>query len=290
MNLFIEVMLSKVKETLSKQVINQGDYLDDKDILICGTCGEPRQEFITKNFSEVDVVTFKTTRMCRCDREKEEELKRQKLLEDRQNMINVLKEASLMDARFHNATFENYTVTDYNARNHKLCLRYASRFDEMLKKSQGLLLWGGVGTGKSFSAACIANYLLDRQISVAMTSFVKILELIQKDRNEEPRLIEKLSSAKLLILDDFGAERNTDYALEKVYNVIDSRYRSKLPMIITTNLSLPDMKRETDIRYTRLYDRIFEVCYPMQFTGKSFRIIEAADRFNEMAEFLEGND
>ena len=97
-----------------------------------------------------------------------------------------------------------------------------------------------------------------------------------------------MNSAKLLIIDDLGAERSTDFALEKVYNIIDSRYRAGLPMILTTNLTLKEMKEATDIRYSRIYDRIFEVCYPMEFTGPSWRKVEASRRFEEMRQFLEG--
>lgn len=97
-----------------------------------------------------------------------------------------------------------------------------------------------------------------------------------------------MNSASLVILDDLGAERNTDYALEIVYNVIDSRYRSRKPMIITTNLTLSEMQNPPDIRYSRIYDRIFEVCYPVEFTGKSLRMKEAASRFDDMKSLLEG--
>lgn len=157
----------------------------------------------------------------------------------------------------------------------------------MLEKNQGLLFWGDVGTGKSFAAACIANYLLERKIPVIMTSFVKLLEVIQASREEEPAILNRLGYAKLVIFDDLGAERGTDYALEKVYNIIDSRYRKSLPMILTTNLTIEEMKRDMDIRYSRIYDRIFEICYPMQFTGPSWRKTEASRRFDEMKKLLE---
>ena len=95
-----------------------------------------------------------------------------------------------------------------------------------------------------------------------------------------------MNRAKLVIFDDLGAERNTDYALEKIYNIIDSRYRKNLPMILTTNLTIDEMQQETDMRYKRIYDRIFEVCYPMQFTGPSWRQKEAFNRFNDMEKLL----
>ena len=97
-----------------------------------------------------------------------------------------------------------------------------------------------------------------------------------------------LMEAKLLILDDMGSERSTDFALEKIYNVIDSRSRTSRPMIITTNVSLDEMLSEPDIRFKRIYDRIFETCYPVEMPGDSFRRITAAERFDAMQKFMEG--
>ena len=101
----------------------------------------------------------------------------------------------------------------------------------------GLLLWGDVGTGKSFFAGCVANALLDKGVPVLMTNFAKILNsltgIYPQDRNE---FINSLNQYSLLIIDDLGVERNSEFALEQVFHVIDSRYRSMKPMIITTCL------------------------------------------------------
>ncbi len=293
-NPFYGIMKSLAARWLEQQVVNEGDTYDDNGILICGKCCEPRQELIERpdpvEGEPGRTIVIKTVRMCKCDREKQDEEKRQKKMGEDMERIKMLKKMSLIDSKFSNATFERFQETKSNSKNLKLCKRYASAFDEMLKKSQGLLFWGGVGTGKSFAAACIANFLLKQKIPVIMTSFVKMLELIQKDRDEESNIINRLVNAKLVIFDDLGAERSTSYALEKLYNIIDSRYRSGLPMILTTNFTLQEMQDETDIQYARIYDRIFEVCYPMQFTGESFRKKAAFDKFDEMRKFLEGDD
>ena len=276
---------------IKNQVRNPGDYEDEEGLLVCGVCGEQRQKFIDFAVPTEDdpnhTKKLKVATMCRCEREVEERRKREKQNEEDMERIRKLKKASLMDEKLSGATFRNFKPTKYNARNLKLCQRYAEKFDLMLEKNQGLLFWGDVGTGKSFAAACIANYLLERKIPVIMTSFVKLLEVIQASREEEPAILNRLGYAKLVIFDDLGAERGTDYALEKVYNIIDSRYRKSLPMILTTNLTIEEMKRDMDIRYSRIYDRIFEICYPMQFTGPSWRKTEASRRFDEMKKLLE---
>ena len=75
-----------------------------------------------------------------------------------------------------------------------------------------------------------------------MTNFSRILNTLTgmhfEDRNQ---FINSLNRYSLLIIDDLGIERNSDFALEQVFNVIDSRYRSKKPLIITTNLTLSEL-------------------------------------------------
>jgi len=75
----------------------------------------------------------------------------------------------------------------------------------------------------------------------------------------------------LLIIDDLGAERNTDYAMEQMFSIVDSRYRSGKPLIVTTNLKLDELKHPPDLAHDRIYDRILERCAPILFAGKNFR-------------------
>lgn len=273
-----------------------GDYYDSEGFLVCGKCHTRRQ--VEVNMPDLKAVPFdpkKKVRVkmpvscrCRAERRYQEE---QMLQQDKDmRAMEALKRQSLMDERLRDVSFDSFRKTNDNAYNLKLCLRYANHFDEMLAKNQGLLFYGGVGTGKTFAAACIANHLLNQRIPVIMTSFVKLLESMQGFSEDDSALIARLNRAKLLIIDDLGAERSTDYALEKVYDIVDSRYRAELPIILTTNLSMTELKESTDIRYTRIYDRIFEMCYPMQFKGQSWRKVEAARRFDAMKNFLEGND
>lgn len=279
---------------LKNQVRNPEDYVGPDGLLVCGKCGEPKQKIIDfpDPTSEDPGRTgkLKTVAECRCEREEREKREREEQAEKDMKKVRELKTASLMDDKFREATFSTFQATKHNERNFKLCTRYAEKFELMPNKNQGLLFWGDVGTGKSFAAACIANYLLERKIPVVMTSFVKLLELIQSNGDEGTKILNKLEYVRLVIFDDLGAERSTDYALEKVYNIIDTRYRKKLPMILTTNLTIEEMKDEIDMRYKRIYDRVFETCHPIQFTGPSWRKREASRRFYEMQKFLEGED
>ena len=289
------IMKNIIKRAEIANKPEDGDYYDDEGFLVCGKCHTRRQVEILmpdlekKPFDPEAKVKTKVPVSCRCRAEQQRRQEIREQQEKEMQAIESLRKHSLMDERLRCATFDQFKKTEDNAWNLKLCLRYAEHFDEMLEKNQGLLFWGGVGTGKTFAAACIANYLLDRRVPVVMTSFVKLLDTMKSFQSEDQAMIAKLNRAKLLIIDDLGAERSTDTALEKVYNIVDSRYRAKLPSILTTNLSLDEMKGALDIRYARIYDRIFEMCYPMQFKGRSWRKVEAASRFDEMKKLLEGD-
>ena len=256
----------------------------------CPKCGEPLRSIV--ELPDAIVQAFGREKFmavhapCLCEREAEEKRKkRERDLEDTRR-IDRLREASLMDKLYQDMTFKNAVTTKQNEKNLQLCKRYAERFDEMVEKDQGLLLWGEVGTGKSHAAACIANHLLDRGVPVLMTSFIKLVNTMESRGQEQT--ISLLERAKLVIFDDLGAERSTDYVIEKVYNIVDSRVRSKLPMILTTNLTLEQMQGERDVRLQRIYDRVFDTCYPLQFVGNSWRKKAASRRFAEMKVLLEG--
>lgn len=286
-NPYFQIIKQVVENGLKNQVIHDGDYYNDDGFLICGKCGQKRQDLWDFDDGSGPVV-FKAAVQCECEKEEERRKKQEEKDEKEKKHIEFLKKYSMMDARFLEASFDDFDVDESNERNYRLCKRYASVFDKMLEEGQGLLLWGSVGTGKSYAAACIANELIKKKKKVVMTSFTKILEILGTEKEES--LIEKLENAKLVIFDDLGAERNTSYALEKVYNIIDGRYRSRLPMILTTNLTLQEMLDEEDVTYSRIYDRIFEVCYPTQFTGSSRRKEAASRKFSDIAELLKKSE
>ena len=285
------LMAGVIQKAFENQPKDDSDYINPDDgLLYCGRCRTRKQYLLQMPTKEGEEKVFhKVPVVCDCRKKEMEEEERRRKEREEMEIVQKLRSKSLMDDKFRDQTFDTFRTTKDNERALKLCRRYADGFDQMLEKNQGLLFWGDVGTGKTFSAACIANALLERRIPVVMTSFVKLLESVQGFKEDEEKLMSQLNRAKLLIIDDLGAERGTDFALEKVYNIIDSRYRARLPMILTTNLDLEDMKRVTDIRYSRIYDRIFEVCYPVKFTGPSFRKVEANRRFKEMKDFLEGD-
>lgn len=255
--------------------ITDKDYKDENGLWICGVCGKPKQ-------IRLEAINRIVTCACDCDFEEQrrfqERMKRNEALE----IVKRIWEISPMDKKLRKACFDTYQVNKHNEKILKSCKRYVEEFDQNVEDNKGLLFYGDVGTGKTWSAACIANALMAKGEPVVMTSFIKLIGQIQMGVESEAEILRRLNWAKLVIFDDLGAERSTDYAVERVYNIVDSRNRADLPIIVTTNLTLNEMKAETDMRFKRIYDRLFEVCIPVKFTGNSWRRKEAGLRFAAM--------
>lgn len=95
----------------------------------------------------------------------------------------------MLDDKFKDISFDSLEETKFNAKNLRTCRRYAERFEEMVKENQGLLLWGNVGTGKSWAAAAIANYLLGKVVPVVMVSFVEIIKDIESKKKTQDQMV-----------------------------------------------------------------------------------------------------
>lgn len=280
-NGYTEIIAGLAKVGLASQVSSSHTGADG--FLVCDVCGKKKQSMI--RVGDRDILVAVT---CKCDDAARESRKAREEQDRMHDLARRMRRMSLMDAKYANATFSQFRETEYNAWNLKLCRSYANRFDEMMAKNQGMIMFGPCGTGKSFAAACIANELLNKHVPVVMTSFIKLLSSFQQFGEEPDELVNLLNDAHLVIFDDLGAERKTDFALERIYDVIDNRYRSNKPMIVTTNLTLEEMTIEEDIRLKRIYDRLFESCCPMQFEGPSWRAAKMGANWEKMQKFLEG--
>ena len=253
----------------------EDEYRNEADGLIyCAKCHTPRQHRIQLN----DRVLLPTVR-CRCQQEAYEKEEAERKQQEFLMQMSRLKTNGLQDKSLRDYTFAN--DKGYNPEIQK-AHDYVAHWEEMKAKSLGLLLWGDVGTGKSFFAGCIANALLEKGIPVLMTNFSRILNTLtgmySDDRNQ---FIDSLNKYSLLIIDDLGIERGTEFSLEQVFNVIDSRYRSKKPMIVTTNLTLDELKHPVDLAHARIYDRILERCVPLKINNQNIRELNAAANMQE---------
>ena len=166
--------------------------------------------------------------------------------------------------------------------------QYVEHWPEMRRENMGLLFWGPAGTGKTFAAACIANALVDLEVGVRMITLGEaLLNLFGMSGEERIQYLEVLTTCGLLILDDFGVERRTPYAREQVYEIINRRYLSGRPMVVTTNLTLEELKH-ADRDDSRIHDRVLERCVPVCFDGDSLRREKTAERIKRMQTLLTG--
>lgn len=77
-----------------------------------------------------------------------------------------------------------------------------------------------------------------------------------------------------------------EYALEQVFNVIDARLRSNLPLIVTTNLTLDELKHPADLAHERIYSRVLERCIPLKIDNQNIRQMKAQENFTRTKQLL----
>lgn len=256
-----------------------GDYTGANGLLYCGKCKTPKQVRI-----EINGVNMTPFCMCKCEVEKYEKEKAEDKARALREQIERNRRAGFPEVQMQQWTFEKDDRA--NAKISDICQRYVENFPKMKAKGKGLMFLGGFGTGKTFLAACIANALLDEGFSVLMTSFPRLINTIHGMREGKQEYIDSLNKYSLLIIDDLGVERQSEYVAEIVQNIIDSRYRAGLPVVITTNLSPKDFSETQDIAKSRLYSRISEMCLPLIVNGVDRRKANAADSDRELAELL----
>ena len=257
----------------------EGDFMGPEGLLHCGKCQEGK-EYRLPNGHYVPCL-------CRCGRIARAEEERRRREAEQMRRVRELAGFSLADERMKSARFELSEQGQDGARAFGIARRYVEHWDAIAGGStelNGLLLYGPNGTGKSWLAGCIANALMDRGVPVLITSMTR-LAVFGDDTQE---LIHRMSRARLLVLDDLGAERNTQTRTEQVFSVVDARYNSKLPMIVTTNYDMKAMKSDNEARYARIWERVRAMCYPVMMNSESWRKTKTLQALKAMKAMLEG--
>lgn len=208
----------------------------------------------------------------------EMEAKRQK--ECRENRIRKYRDISVIDKKFLSSTFDKATNEKYI----QIAKKYSEKF--ILNPTRlGIIFYGGAGVGKTFTSGCIANYLMEKGKTVLIINLGLYLAKIKSEWDKinpeevELNFLKSVENVDLLIIDDFGSEKPTEFTIEKLFNLIDKRYRAEKPLIITTNLPINfDDKEKCGISkyykldiFGRIRDRLKEMCFPVLVSGESKR-------------------
>lgn len=244
-----------------------GDYVNDDGLICCGTCGEPKQsqhenpEFMRERKG---LYTY-LPRLCRCEREESE--RQEKAANDAKEAEAVRRNRAACfefesDAAM---TFDNDDMG--NPKMTRACRRFVDGFETALQTGAGLMLFGAVGSGKSYHAAEIANGVIDRGYRALYTSLARLMARMGYD-SEKAATLDYLKGFDLVVLDDLGTERSTETATEKSYLIIDTLARlaksGKTVTIFTTNLDPKAMERETDSALQKLYSRAIGMSQPVE--------------------------
>lgn len=272
---FINNLIEKSKESIKEE---QGDYIVD-GLLYCGKCH-------TKKQTRIELFGQIKTPMCLCKCEVEKREAERKEIERQQRLMRI---EDMRKVGFSEKEMRDWTFANDDKQNPKISAiakNYVDNFETMKERKKGLLLYGPVGTGKSYHAAEIVNALIDKGYPCLMTNFSRLVNTIQGMYDGKQQYIDGLNKFDLLVIDDLAAERDTEFMNEIVFNIIDNRYRSGLPMIITTNLTAEELKNPADMRKQRTYSRLLEMTIPVEVNGVDRRRKILKNDYSDLSDIL----
>lgn len=268
---YIDLLAAKI---FAAHPPEEGDYVGEDGLIRCGRCHTPRQCRI-----QGSEVLYPCVCACRLEK-REREANERRAAQYRHECFSSPEQ--------HLATFEN--DKGYDPRLTRIMKNYVAHFEDLRHDGTGILLYGQFGTGKSFHAYQVANALIDRLYRVKVTQFEELFRAEPIDKAGKNGFFKSLSSYALVVLDDLGAEKKSSAMQAFVFTVIDTLYRAKTPFIITTNLSLSEMRAPQDKENFRIYERIFERCpspIAVERPGGSIRAMLSAEQRGTYQSLLE---
>lgn len=249
-----------------RQTLREGDYRAENGTIICGICGTARE-------CRIDWPGIGETWapcMCECekvktykDKENEKKTQKRRIAETRR------------ERAFPSGSNLKYCTLDTDDRKNlpitEAIRKYIDNMGENLQEGKNLVLAGGVGTGKTFMSAAILNAAFDAGFTGLFTTISEQINALTGafDKNT---ILHELASYDFVVFDDWGVERETSFALEQIYNIINSRYLAKKPSIFTTNMGLLAFSDE-NIEKQRIFSRVFENATTIPFTGEDRRYV-----------------
>lgn len=175
------------------------------------------------------------------------------------------------DDCFNDLAYRNMTFDRDDRPEHilsKAARAYAENFQPALEQ-HGIMFTGNVGTGKTFYACCIANAVIDRGCTAWVTTLQPLVRALCSYESAE-KILARIRKVDLLVLDDLGSTALNEFTTDKLFEIVDERYRSGKPLIVTTNLN-PDDAWKSNIGMRRIFDRLKERCRNVVMDGESRR-------------------
>lgn len=221
---------------------------------------------------------------CECVVEREEAKIREAQNFAKKREIEKLFSISNLGERFSKSTFESFLDRNGSETAYKVAVKYVKTFKEW--NGESLMLWGEPGNGKTHLAAAIVNELSKKGYIVVFQSVPELLQRIRstfnsENKENETQIMRALLECDLLILDDIGAEKTTEWVEEKLFNIIDGRYRKELPTLYTSNLEPKELRNQVG---KRSYDRMVETSLTVKNEAASYRREIAKQRLQRFIE------
>ena len=226
----------------------------------CKDCGEEQYPIHFTNPYTEAIRWFPATEICdNCE----------KIKTEIRNLEEFYAYAGL-DARHKTMIFENFKTLTEQARQAWIFLS-AYAFKSPLPTAN-VFIFGPVGIGKTHLSCAVVNSLIQQKRYVRFRTTVGLLKQIKetfgpKSGATEEQIIWRLTTTPLLVLDDIGVERPTDWVKEIIYYIIDERYNSLLPILATSNYSLGELSEKLD---DRIASRLSEGRI-MKLDGRDYR-------------------
>lgn len=181
------------------------------------------------------------------------------------------------------ASYRQYPLSNEQQQAADICEQYSAEGyirDEAGKVYYGLYLYGPVGVGKSGLVAAICNKAFENWVSTLYRSVPDLLDMIRDSYREgqdqdmdQGQLMGRIKAVDLLVLDDLGTERPSSWVIEKLFQIVDYRYRHELRTLVTSNYSPAELveKWGGDTYGYRIVDRLLEMCLPVPCFGSNLR-------------------
>lgn len=135
------------------------------------------------------------------------------------------------------------------------------------KVKDGIIIYGSIGYENTHLAASIANEIIRNKKIALLERTSSIIDRIKESFNKtvttESEIMELYSNVDMLIIDDFGSETISKWALEKLYRIINNRYENELPIVITTRYTREELMEEIAIENRKLAEEFIQILYKM---------------------------